>query len=362
MHTRASNSELVEPLLEPERTLNRRRRRRNRRVPFDQRNNPPKNPRIVYPPILDINHFRHFLVTLENLYPMDDEPMWAADRVVALTPGCVLLLISMKLGRPIMLDAYTSNMCVKYWGRKTYTRVLIKVSAKNALLDSLIVAIPFPNGMGHTIENIDVEYEWQPPQCGSCKIFDHNHECCPKAVRAPESTKAYDDGPTNENGEASISQLNTKKDTSDPLPDLIGKKEQELNLFLLKNYFDALSKEDNVFESNNDERMVTNELASSILDSENEEVEEVFVEKDLYIEPMDEVVDDAQKKVEAPPTKIPKKTGICSGRKSPKRNVAVSPKMKVHYFDREDIEEVEYENASITRRVDGLSYGYCQFL
>ncbi|GJZ23839.1 hypothetical protein Tco_0561298 [Tanacetum coccineum] len=87
MHTRASNSELVEPLLEPERTLNRRRRRRNRRVPFDQRNNPPKNPRIVYPPILDINHFCHFLVTLENLYPMDDEPIWATDRVVAPTPG-----------------------------------------------------------------------------------------------------------------------------------------------------------------------------------------------------------------------------------------------------------------------------------
>ncbi|GKC27130.1 hypothetical protein Tco_1034424, partial [Tanacetum coccineum] len=86
MHTRASNSELVEPLLEPERTLNRRRRRRNRRVPFDQRNNPPKNPGIFYPPILDINHFCHFLVTLENLFPMDDEPMWAADRVVALTP------------------------------------------------------------------------------------------------------------------------------------------------------------------------------------------------------------------------------------------------------------------------------------
>ncbi|GKC43767.1 hypothetical protein Tco_1061489 [Tanacetum coccineum] len=87
MHTRASNSELVEPLLEPERTLNRRRRRRNRRVPFDQRNNPPKNPGIVYPPILDINNFRHFLVTLENLYPIDNEPMWAADRVVAPTPG-----------------------------------------------------------------------------------------------------------------------------------------------------------------------------------------------------------------------------------------------------------------------------------
>ncbi|GJX56372.1 hypothetical protein Tco_0286269 [Tanacetum coccineum] len=93
MHTRASNSELVKPLLEPERTLNRTRRQRNRRVPFDQRNNPPKNPRIVYPPILDINHFRHFLVTLENLYPMDDEPMWAADHVVAPTPGSAITIL-----------------------------------------------------------------------------------------------------------------------------------------------------------------------------------------------------------------------------------------------------------------------------
>ncbi|GJS96192.1 hypothetical protein Tco_0803160 [Tanacetum coccineum] len=92
MHTRASNSELVKPLLEPEHALNRRRRRRNKRVPFDKRNNPSKNSRIVYPPILDINHFCHFLVTLKNLYPMDDEPMWAADRVVALTPGSAITI------------------------------------------------------------------------------------------------------------------------------------------------------------------------------------------------------------------------------------------------------------------------------
>ncbi|GKD21529.1 reverse transcriptase domain-containing protein [Tanacetum coccineum] len=92
MHTRASNSKLVEPLPEPECTLNRRLRRRNRRVSFNQRNNPPKNPRIVYPSILDINYFRHFLVILENLYPMDDEPMWAADRVVAMTPGFAITI------------------------------------------------------------------------------------------------------------------------------------------------------------------------------------------------------------------------------------------------------------------------------
>ncbi|GJU84325.1 hypothetical protein Tco_1291871 [Tanacetum coccineum] len=87
MHTRASNSELVEPLPELERTLNQKLHRRNRRVPFEQRNDPPQHPRVVYPPILDINYFRYFLITLQNLYPMDDESMWATDRVIAPTPA-----------------------------------------------------------------------------------------------------------------------------------------------------------------------------------------------------------------------------------------------------------------------------------
>ncbi|GKE17800.1 hypothetical protein Tco_1425377 [Tanacetum coccineum] len=92
MHTRASNSELVEPLPEPERTLNQRLRRRNKRVPFDQRNDPPQLPRIVYLLILNINYFCHFLDILRNYDPIDDEPMWAANHVVALTPGSAITI------------------------------------------------------------------------------------------------------------------------------------------------------------------------------------------------------------------------------------------------------------------------------
>ncbi|GKE23049.1 hypothetical protein Tco_1434561, partial [Tanacetum coccineum] len=93
MHTCASSSELVEPLAEPERTLNQRLRQQNRRVPFEQRNNPPQHPRVVYPLILDINYFCHFLDTLQNYNPMDVEPMWPADRVVALTPGSAITIL-----------------------------------------------------------------------------------------------------------------------------------------------------------------------------------------------------------------------------------------------------------------------------
>nr|GEU36165.1 reverse transcriptase domain-containing protein [Tanacetum cinerariifolium] len=92
MHTHASNFEIVEPLPEPERILNRRLRRGNRRVPVDQRNNPPQHPRIVYPPILNINYFRYFLDIPHNYDPIDDEPIWATDRVIAPTPGSAITI------------------------------------------------------------------------------------------------------------------------------------------------------------------------------------------------------------------------------------------------------------------------------
>nr|GEV01057.1 integrase, catalytic region, zinc finger, CCHC-type, peptidase aspartic, catalytic [Tanacetum cinerariifolium] len=67
-------------------------RRRNRRVPFDQRNNPLRHPRIVYLPILNINYFCNFLDILQNYDAMDDEPMWAADHVVAPTPSSTIVI------------------------------------------------------------------------------------------------------------------------------------------------------------------------------------------------------------------------------------------------------------------------------
>ena len=87
MQTRASKPKLVEPLTEPERTLNRKLRRKRRRIPFERRHEQPQQPKVTYPPVEDINLFRYFLRYLENPNPMDDEPMWAADRVVAPTPG-----------------------------------------------------------------------------------------------------------------------------------------------------------------------------------------------------------------------------------------------------------------------------------
>ncbi|GKD65726.1 reverse transcriptase domain-containing protein, partial [Tanacetum coccineum] len=62
------------------------------RVPFEQRDEQPEHPRIIYPHVLAINYFHHFLDILENYNPMDDEPMWAIDRVVAPTRGSAITI------------------------------------------------------------------------------------------------------------------------------------------------------------------------------------------------------------------------------------------------------------------------------
>ncbi|GKE29162.1 hypothetical protein Tco_1444546, partial [Tanacetum coccineum] len=59
-----------------------------------------------------------------------------------------------KVGWPIMLDSYTSNMCLSSWGRNTYTRALVEVSAKKELMESIVVAIPLSNGKGHTLAKL----------------------------------------------------------------------------------------------------------------------------------------------------------------------------------------------------------------
>nr|GEW59701.1 hypothetical protein [Tanacetum cinerariifolium] len=105
-----------------------------------------------------------------------------------------LSLISTQLGKPIMTDSYTSNMCLSSWGRSTYARILIEVSADKELMESLVVAIPHSSGKGHSFATVEVEYEWQPPRCTKCLIFDHVTDQCPKNPKVKVVANEKDDG------------------------------------------------------------------------------------------------------------------------------------------------------------------------
>ncbi|GKE31826.1 hypothetical protein Tco_1451148 [Tanacetum coccineum] len=65
-----------------------------------------------------------------------------------------LSLIGSQIGKPIMLDAFTSAMCVDPWGRIGFARALIEVSTEKELKEEVIMAVPFEDGIGCTKERI----------------------------------------------------------------------------------------------------------------------------------------------------------------------------------------------------------------
>ncbi|GJV68906.1 retrotransposon protein, putative, ty1-copia subclass [Tanacetum coccineum] len=97
-----------------------------------------------------------------------------------------LSAIVAKLGSPLMIDSYTSDMCMQSWVRSSYTRAMIELRADVELKDNIVVAMPKIKGECHYICNVRVEYEWKPPRCTSCKVFGHIHEKCPKNTGASE--------------------------------------------------------------------------------------------------------------------------------------------------------------------------------
>ncbi|GJW72508.1 nucleotide-diphospho-sugar transferase [Tanacetum coccineum] len=126
----------------------------------------------------------------ENLLKEDVSmvPVWVKLHGVPVTAFSEdgLSAIATKLGTPLLLDSYTSDMCMQSWGRSSYARVMIELRADVELKDNIVVAMSKITMEGHYTCNVRVEYEWKPPRCSSCKVVGHIHEECPKNTGADE--------------------------------------------------------------------------------------------------------------------------------------------------------------------------------
>ncbi|GJQ90642.1 reverse transcriptase domain-containing protein [Tanacetum coccineum] len=114
-------------------------------------------------------------------------PVWVKLHKVALVAYSEdgLNLIATQIGKPLMLDAFTSTMCVEAWGRISFARALVEISSDTDLKKEVIMAVPNEDITNYTREVISVEYEWQPPRCADCKKIGHSDDKCPKIVREP---------------------------------------------------------------------------------------------------------------------------------------------------------------------------------
>nr|GEW82739.1 hypothetical protein [Tanacetum cinerariifolium]GEX20943.1 hypothetical protein [Tanacetum cinerariifolium] len=99
--------------------------------------------------------------------------------------------VELKKDEPIMLDSYTRNICVSSWGRSSYARALIEVSAEKALTESIVIAIPLGKDKGHSLATVEIEYEWKPPRCNSSKLSGSNVASTSKVGGKSTSTSAH---------------------------------------------------------------------------------------------------------------------------------------------------------------------------
>ncbi|XP_022030437.1 uncharacterized protein LOC110931348 [Helianthus annuus] len=91
-----------------------------------------------------------------------------------------LSLIATTIGEPKALDSFTTSMCVDMWGRSSFARALVEISADSEFKEELTIAVPRLDGDGFIKEKVYVEYEWCPHRCERCRVFGHTNECCPK--------------------------------------------------------------------------------------------------------------------------------------------------------------------------------------
>ncbi|GJR31365.1 zinc knuckle CX2CX4HX4C containing protein [Tanacetum coccineum] len=170
-----------------------------------------------------------------------------------------LSLIATQLGRPLMRDARTSDLCLNLWGPMTYARVLIELSIDQVIMDSVIVVVPFPNGTGHSLDKLDVEYEWRPTRCSKCTTFGHD-EPKPKFFYRPVSKASQGEAKTSplakEGNNMAVEQpcegpVAAKNDN----PRGNGKStfiQDDINLGDLRDTMDRLMEEDKVLDINTD--------------------------------------------------------------------------------------------------------------
>ncbi|GKE26302.1 zinc knuckle CX2CX4HX4C containing protein [Tanacetum coccineum] len=71
-------------------------------------------------------------------------------------------LIAMFIGKPVILDSYTSVMCNDSWGSSSFARCLIEVNFEVDLVDVVTIGIPSLTGNGFTKETIRVVYGGLP--------------------------------------------------------------------------------------------------------------------------------------------------------------------------------------------------------
>ncbi|GKE72164.1 zinc knuckle CX2CX4HX4C containing protein, partial [Tanacetum coccineum] len=94
------------------------------------------------------------------------------------------------IGKPMIMDEMTANMCQNGVGRTDYARVLVETEAKIELKEVIKIEYIGKNGSVKGTKEIVVTYDWKPETCAHCNVFGHCFEKFSKRPRTDEEKHA----------------------------------------------------------------------------------------------------------------------------------------------------------------------------
>nr|GEZ50550.1 hypothetical protein [Tanacetum cinerariifolium] len=277
-----------------------------------------------------------------------------------------LSLIATQIGKPIMLDAFTSLMCIESWGRISFARALIEISSETDFKNEVVMAIPNEEGNEYTKEVVRVKYKWKPPYCVDCKTFRHSGTQCPNRVKESNTSAPSMAAPKypmedQDDGFIEVKVRKNKGKKLDTKSRPIGGvrlTKHKPNFYHVKPVVDTEKTNLNDTSTSRTSPGTTTTSMSNSFDVLNELSEEgdfVATTSNLFGDCVDDYDDDevhlpgdTRKKEEVKPTK----SCIWSGRKykSSKRNLVFSPVTQIHYFDKEYTKAVD--SARVVKEVE----------
>ncbi|GJW33577.1 RNA-directed DNA polymerase, eukaryota, reverse transcriptase zinc-binding domain protein [Tanacetum coccineum] len=82
--------------------------------------------------------------------------------------------LASRLGKPLIMDNLTAEICKKGVGRVKYARVLVEVPANKCVPDEIEVIYRDKDRVEICRKKIIVKFDWLPLRCSNCCVFGHD--------------------------------------------------------------------------------------------------------------------------------------------------------------------------------------------
>ncbi|GJS80983.1 hypothetical protein Tco_0747524 [Tanacetum coccineum] len=131
--------------------------------------------------------------------------------------------------RPIMLDFYTSSMCIESWGRSSFARCLIEINVDDVLKESLTMGVPLTGGLGFTFETVSIPSTVVISNAHTPTVEKTNHEFQTVSKKKKKGKSKSTNGGQNHPPKATVtSTMEGKITMSNPYSALDDKSEEDV--------------------------------------------------------------------------------------------------------------------------------------